>query len=592
MKENKKVQGKFNQLRRQAEELIRGKAFTSPVVDEDPIKLIHELQTYQIELELQNEELKRSQQDLMETQVKYTRLYDFSPVGYLSLSLKGVVLNANLTVAEMLSTERSLLLERPLSDHIVFEDQDIFYRHLNELAGSRKRHLCELHMKNTEGSIFDVQLESTLIKDEEKGSIQVRTVATDICERRQAEEKLRQFKSIVYSSFDLMALIDTQFRYLAVNETYLNFHDKTRGEVIGHSISDIFNEAFFIETIKPNAEKCMNGHNVRYSEWFESPAMGRRYLDVEYSPYTGKDKKIKGFVVNARDSTDLKQGRSLLERNKLQLETVLNNIGLSIYITDIDSNEILFMNKYLKQHYPKDLTGEICWKSFHENQNGPCDYCKKEKLTDSVGKPLAPFISEVYNKEQNTWQEKNDSAIPWTDGTIVHLCIATDITERKRFEEKQKQIEKNLEKKVKVRTAELEDMNAALKVLLQKRQDDKGEMEDRIFTNNRLLISPLLDNLKKSLSREHDREMIDILEAELKNLISPFSKKLSDQMINLTPTEIHVANLIKAGKINKEIASLLNSSVHTIARHRENIRKKTGLKNKKTNLRTFLMTLD
>ena len=108
MKENKKVQGKFNQLRRQAEELIRGKAFTSPVVDEDPIKLIHELQTYQIELELQNEELKRSQQDLMETQVKYTRLYDFSPVGYLSLSLKGVVLNANLTVAEMLSTERSL----------------------------------------------------------------------------------------------------------------------------------------------------------------------------------------------------------------------------------------------------------------------------------------------------------------------------------------------------------------------------------------------------------------------------------------------------------------------------------------------------
>nr|WP_321397428.1 PAS domain S-box protein [uncultured Desulfobacter sp.] len=592
MKKNKNVQDKFNQLRRQAEELIRGKAFVSPMVAEDPIKLIHELQTYQIELELQNEELKRSQQDLMESQVKYTQLYDFSPVGYLSLSLKGVVLNANLTVADMLSTRRSLLLGKPLSAYIFFEDQDIFYRHLNELSASPKRRLCELHMKNPDGGLLDVQLESTVVRDEAKGSIQIRTVVTDVCERRKAEEKLQQFKSIVYSSFDLLALIDTQFRYLAVNETYLNFHDKTRDELIGHLISEVFNEAFFVKTIKPNAEKCMNGYNVRYSEWFEFPTMGRRYLDVEYSPYRGKDKKVKGFVVNARDSTDLKQSRILLEKNKLQLEAVLNNIGLSIYITNIDSNEILFMNKQLKQHYQKDLTGEICWKSFHENQDRPCDYCKKEKLTDSDGTSVTPCISEVYNEEQNTWQEKSDSAIPWIDGTLVHLGIVTDITERKRFEEKQKRIKKILEKKVKIRTAELEDMNAALKVLLQKRQDDKEEMENKIFANHKLLISPLLDNLKKNLLREHEREMIDILESELKNMISPFSKKLSDRMINLTPTEIHVASLIKAGKINKEIASLLNSSVHTIARHRENIRKKTGLKNKKTNLRTFLLTME
>ncbi len=73
---------------------------------------------------------------------------------------------------------------------------------------------------------------------------------------------------------------------------------------------------------------------------------------------------------------------------------------------------------------------------------------------------------------------------------------------------------------------------------------------------------------------------------------SPFSKKLSDKMVNLTPKEIHIANLIKSGKSNKEISELLNSSIHTIASHRENIRKKTGLKNRKVNLRSFLSTLE
>ncbi|MBU1344276.1 MAG: PAS domain S-box protein [Proteobacteria bacterium] len=589
----KNSQKKRNQLRSQAEELLKDQSLIKAAADfEDPLKLIHELATYQIELELQNEELNYSQQELMRSQIKYTQLYDFSPVGYISLSLKGMVQNANLTFADMLSTQRRLLIDQPLSAHVVFKDQDIFYRHLRDLFDSKTKQICELRMNNKDGKILEVRLESTVVLDEKEEPVQYLTVVMDICERRQAEEKLRQFKSIVSSSFDLMALIDTNFRYLAVNDTYLNFHGKTRDEIIGHSISEIFNKAFFRETIKPNAENCMAGYNVRYSTWFEFPTMGRRYLDVEYSPYKSADKKIKGFVVNARDSTDLKQSQTLLERNRLQLETVLNNIDLSIYITDLKSNKILFMNKHLKQYYNEDLIGKVCWKSFHENQDGPCEYCANEKLTVADGKPKAPNITQIYNQNRNKWYEKNDSTIPWIDGTLVHLGITTDITERKKLEEKQKRIKTILEEKVRRRTADLEDMNAALKVLLMKRQEDKDEMEDKIFSNHKLLISPILDNLKKNLSRENDKEMINILESELNNLISPFSKKLSDQMINLTPTEMHVANLIKLGKTNKEISTMLDSSVHTIARHRENIRKKTGLKNKKTNLRSFLLTLN
>lgn len=593
MNQNKTVHEKFNQLRKQAEDLIKNKTLIKETLGfEDPLKLIHELQTFQIELELQNEELHRSQQDLMESQVNYTQLYDFSPTGYISLSLKGMVLHANLTFADMLSIQRSLLINKPLSVHIVFEDQNIFYRYMQLLSSSQTKQVCELRMKKKKGKILDVQLEGTVILDENEAPVQYRIVVIDICERRQAEEKLRQFKSIVSASFDMIALIDTHFTYLAVNDTYLKALGKTRDEVIGHSLSELFSEEFFRETIKSNAENCMAGYNVRFSTWFEFPTLGQRYLDVQYSPYKSDANKIQGFVVNARDSTDLKQSQTLLELSKLQLETVLNNIKLSVYITDIKSNEILFMNNHLKQYYNQDLIGKVCWQSFCENQDGPCEYCTNEKLMDIDGKPLVPCITEIYNQKRNKWYEKNDSAIPWTDGKFVHLGITTDITERKKLEQKQKQIKKILEEKVRVRTADLEDMNATLKVLLMKRQEDKDEMEEKIFTNHKLLISPILDNLKKNLSRENDREMIGILESELKNLLSPFSKKLSDQMINLTPTEIHVANLIKLGKTNKEISTLLNSSPHTIARHRENIRKKIGLKNTKTNLRSFLMTLN
>lgn len=85
-------------------------------------------------------ELRRSQQELMEFKMRYTELYDFTPVGYVCLDIKGTILNADLTLADMLSTERSSLIDRPSSPHILFEDQDIYYRHLRGLAESKIAH--------------------------------------------------------------------------------------------------------------------------------------------------------------------------------------------------------------------------------------------------------------------------------------------------------------------------------------------------------------------------------------------------------------------------------------------------------------------
>jgi len=433
--------------------------------------------------------------------------------------------------------------------------------------------------------------DSTIINDERVSQKQCRTAVMDISARKKTEEKMRQFKSIVSSSFDMIALIDTNFVYLATNKAYLDAMGKSRQEIVGNSVSKIFGKKFFEKGIKPHAERCMEGQNVRFNDWFEFPVLGHRYMSVQYSPYLSRSNKIKGFVVNARDMTQLKQSQVLLEKNRLQLETVLNNIDSSIYITDMKSNEILFINKHMKKFFKKDLTGDICWKSIHENQTGPCEFCTNEKLIDSSGNPAKPYVWEFYNQKLDKWYELHDAAIRWMDGNLARLEIATDITQRKIMEEKQKKNKIILEEKVKKRTADLEDMNSALKVLLKKREEDKEEIEEKIFANHKLVLLPIIENIKKGITQKTQYDLINILELELKNIISPFSKKLSDKMINLTPTEIHVANLIKLGKSNKEISTILNNSVHTISRHRGNIRKKTGLKNQKINLRSFLLTL-
>jgi len=142
-----------------------------------------------------------------------------------------------------------------------------------------------------------------------------------------------------------------------------------------------------------------------------------------------------------------------------------------------------------------------------------------------------------------------------------------------------------------IKTTTLEETNTALKVLLKRRDEDKTEYEEKVLLNVKELVVPYLEKLNKSGLDETQKAYAGILESNLNDIISPFSQRLSSKFLNFTPTEIQVANLLKQGKTNKEIGEVLNSSPRTVAFHRENIRKKLGLKNKKTNLKSYLLSL-
>jgi DNA-binding NarL/FixJ family response regulator len=147
----------------------------------------------------------------------------------------------------------------------------------------------------------------------------------------------------------------------------------------------------------------------------------------------------------------------------------------------------------------------------------------------------------------------------------------------------------HLEELVKERTANLEEANAALRVMLRKENEIKKELEKKVIINVNELILPALKKIKNGGNGKY---YLDFVESNLNNILSSFAHKLSSKYYNLTPTQLQIANLIKHGKTTKEIAELLNLSSNTIHFHRANIRKKVRISKNKINLRSFLLSLD
>jgi DNA-binding CsgD family transcriptional regulator/GAF domain-containing protein len=138
---------------------------------------------------------------------------------------------------------------------------------------------------------------------------------------------------------------------------------------------------------------------------------------------------------------------------------------------------------------------------------------------------------------------------------------------------------------------DLDETNTALRVMLNKRGEERLELEEEFILNVKQLIQPYLENLKQTRLDTLQTACIDAVESNLKSILSPFVRTLTSKDFHLTSTELQVVDLVIDGKRTKEIASMLNVSEKTIDVHRRNIRRKLGLRNMKTNLRAHLMSI-
>jgi len=171
------------------------------------------------------------------------------------------------------------------------------------------------------------------------------------------------------------------------------------------------------------------------------------------------------------------------------------------------------------------------------------------------------------------------------------VVVLRDVTDKKLAEMALSEHRDNLEALVEQRTRNLEEANTALKVLLRSREEDKIELEERMMINVTGLVFPFIEELKNTKLSSQQKRYVDILENNIKNFISPFLYKITSRYISLTPTELKVADLIKQGKRTKEIAESLKMSERTVEKHRYQIRKKIGIKDRKVSLATHLMSM-
>lgn len=165
--------------------------------------------------------------------------------------------------------------------------------------------------------------------------------------------------------------------------------------------------------------------------------------------------------------------------------------------------------------------------------------------------------------------------------------LRQEIKERKRVEK----ILRNREKELESKSLHLEEVNTALKILLQQREQDKKDLEESILSNVKFLILPHIERLKGSRLNRNQMTCAEILQTNLNQIVSPFLKTLTSEFLGLTPLEIKIAGMVKEGKTTKEIAQILYLSTNTVTSYRYRLRRKLGLKNTKTNLHSYLLSL-
>ncbi len=350
------------------------------------------------------------------------------------------------------------------------------------------------------------------------------------------------------------------------------------------AMGENFKQRFEMLRLKKNGETFWAGHIVTRGQ------------------YNGKF-AIFGSVVDISDS---KQAEEELRNSEERYKEIVE--GTDDLIIRVDNNGKLVFANYMANKIfglpHSDIIGMHVSKCMH-----PDDKAHTRKQIDEAVAVRA--ISANYENRQVSLKGEVRHLF-WTSnfhydsqGNLVYVTsIARDITRRRQMEEELKKARDELELRVKERTLELEkanndlqektknleDLNTALRILLEKREKDKEENGEKILLNVKELLLPYVNKLKNSNLTENQKNYINLLDSGLQEIISPFAQKITSRYMHITPRELQVGNMVKSGMTSKEIAEVLNTTERTIVAHRANLRKKLGL-DKKSNLRTYLISL-
>lgn len=303
-------------------------------LNQSEARLLHELQIHQIELEMQNHELRETQQRLEEARDRYADLYDFAPVGYLSLDESGRILETNLTGATMLGYERAQIIGKPFSALLTRNDSQPFFLHLNRVFRSTGdgNIVTEVKIKRG-GSERDVRLESAAMTATAGQSRACRMVMTDISEQKRATGALQQTLSAQEALLNTIPakvfFKDMDSRYTAVSQGCEDFFDRPAADILGRTNFDLMPREQAEMLQQMDRSVLFSGQPLRNIEQIISDARdSQRFLSISLAPYFSPDGKTAGLVGVGTDITAIRKAeqrsQDLLRQNRLLTRRLFN----------------------------------------------------------------------------------------------------------------------------------------------------------------------------------------------------------------------------------------------------------------------------
>jgi PAS domain S-box-containing protein len=305
---------KDDYLRERAESYVRRKSVKTEeellaLSPEEIALTLHELQVHQMELMMQNDELRRSHAELDAVKARYFELYDMAPVCYCTVSQAGIILQANLTTCTQLGMLRHSLLNLPLSSLIFREDQDVFYRLQKRLTVGSAPVSCELRMVKQDQSVFWVTLTVSAVLNKDGVSL-LQVIFSDISERKQIEFELLAQKARLLATLD--ALPDLLFEADADGRIY-NYHAHRAdllavpaGMVLGKRFSDILPETAADACNQAIREAAIKQYSSGYEYVLPLP-QGERWFDLSVAAMNSATTADQRFILLARDITERKR---------------------------------------------------------------------------------------------------------------------------------------------------------------------------------------------------------------------------------------------------------------------------------------------
>ena len=411
-----------------------------------------------------------------------------------------------------------------------------------------------------------------------------------------------KYKDLVENTSDWIWEVDHEGKYTYSSPQVEKMLGYTRKEIIGNApfdfmppyeakrVSKIFHQ--YVSAKKPfNNLENINRHKRGYLVVLETSGVPIFTTDGNFLGYRGIDRNI----------TKRKETEKKLIESELKYRALVNNIPGMVYtgfpdwsaeflsgcraVTGYSSSELnVKENGWLSLIHPDDV--EEVFEQGSELAKQPKEITQQYRILAKSGD-----VRWVEDRKQSLFSPK---------GEFIGISgIVFDITDRKMSETKLQEYSSKLKEMVKKRTLELEiksmklsEINTALKIILKSREKDRNVMEEQIILNLKNLVYPYIKQLKNALLNETDKNLIHILESNLKDILSTFSLALSSEGYGLTSKEMLIAGLIRDGKRTKEIAEINNISQKTVELHRNNIRGKLGIKGKKVNLQTYLRSIN